>query len=85
MEQWFQDNRTYVGGPCTAAQTAGQFTVQCVGAGVPTATAYTISATGGGFIFTINQQDLRQTTAAPAGWGAPPINCWVARKGGTCI
>jgi type IV pilus assembly protein PilE len=87
MEQFFQDNRSYnaAGSPCMTAQAAGQFTVQCTGAGNPAALTYTISATGGGFTFTINEQDLRQTTAAPAGWGTPPINCWVARKGGTCL
>ena len=36
-----------------------------------------------GFTFTINEQNLRQTTAAPAGWApaAMPANCFVTRKG----
>lgn len=82
MEQFYQDNRTYVGGPCTTAQTVKAFTLACTGA--PTALAYTISATGSGFTFTINEQDFRRTTAAPSGWGTVPIDCWVARKGGAC-
>ena len=85
MEQWFQDNRTYVGGPCATAQTVKEFTVQCTGVSNPAATTYTISATGGGFTFTVNEQGTPRTTAAPAGWGTTPLNCWVARKGGTCI
>ncbi len=89
MEQWFQDNRTYDGGAlgnCGAAAPAlaQNFTFTCVSGGqtyVATATG-----TGGrvvGFVFTINEQNNRQTTATAAGWApaAMPANCWVTRKG----
>jgi type IV pilus assembly protein PilE len=80
MEQFFQDNRTYVGGPCTqpttgpGAFTPKYFTFSCPAA--PTATTYTIQAVGGvtggdqslaGFTYTINQDNTKTTTiAAPA-------------------
>jgi type IV pilus assembly protein PilE len=90
MEQYFQDNRTYVGadavvnGPCTFP--AGtRFTYSCTAA--PTATAYTIQAVGTGavtgFTFTLNQANQRVTTLVPTGWTAN-ASCWVVRKGGSC-
>ncbi len=99
MEQWYQDNRTYVGGPCTAAATAGvrYFTISCP-AGQPTATTFIVQAVGGiaggdqsmvGFTFTIDQVNAKTTTvtagstAANNGWQGN-ANCWVANKGGTC-
>ncbi len=94
MERFFQDNRTYqtVGAftsPCLVAQaqrTLGNFTISCNPA--PTATAYTLQAVGAGpvagFTFTINQQDVRATTAAPAGWGAACATGWILRRGQAC-
>lgn len=85
MEQWFQDNRTYVGGPCNS--TGQYFGVSC-SAG-PAAGAYTLEALGtgtmAGFAFTIDETGTRQTTAVQAGWALPsPNNCWVRAKGGLC-
>jgi type IV pilus assembly protein PilE len=81
-EQFYQDNRTYVGMGCPANTSA--FNFNCATA----ATTFTITATGTssmvGFAFTINEQNTRQTTAAKSGWGTAPINCWVLRKGGSC-
>lgn len=89
MEQFYQDNRTYDGAGlngCGAAAPAGQqfFDFTCV----PGGQTYTARATGargrvGGFVFTINEQNVRQTTAAKAGWeaAAMPANCWLVRKG----
>jgi len=82
MEQFFQDNRTYSGGPAPTATT--YFTYAVSGAST---TAYTITATGNGsmtgFTFTIDQNNTRSTTATPASW-APgsglPASCWVVRK-----
>jgi len=96
MEQFFQDNRSYAGGPCAPTGTAvaqiKYFTFSCVAA--PTATAYTIQAVGGvipgdqsmtGFTFTINEANARTTAAVPSGWALPsPNNCWVSKKGGLC-
>ncbi|MFZ5465011.1 MAG: type IV pilin protein [Pseudomonadota bacterium] len=82
-EQYFQDNRTYVGMPCPG--NTSNFNFACVTA----AGAYTITATGtggaAGFAFTINQANVRATTAVPAtgGW-ATNATCWIVRKGGGC-
>ena len=103
LEQFFLDNRTYVGAdganmPCSAAVlSAGKkhFTYACTagnGAGTPDAGTYLITATGAGadgmtgFTYTINQVNVRQTTAAPTGYAAAtmPANCWLTKKGGTC-
>lgn len=88
MEQYFQDNRTYIGadaagGPC--AGTAGKnFDTACSGL---TGTAYLITATGkakaAGFAFTVNQRNDRATTAGASGWGTNST-CWVSKKGGGC-
>lgn len=92
MEQFYQDNRTYALGPCTTQQVIKEFTVICdttSPAVAPTATAYTIRATGSGstagFVFTINQDGTQATTSWGAGWGTPPSgNCWAMKKGDTC-
>lgn len=82
MEQYFLDNRTYVGGPCTPPGTATYFTYACNPAA--TATTYTITATGvagqgmSGFTYTIDQANNRQTTAFP-GAGGLPAACWYSK------
>lgn len=90
-EQFFQDNRTYVGMPCPASTTF--WTFDCNDAGAPqTAASYTIFATGqgtmAGFEFSVDQNNNRSTTGLKAGWGtasrATPIACWAIRKGGGC-
>ncbi len=90
MEQYFQDNRTYVGGPaCAVDNTNALFNLSCAGAGAPTATTYVLSAVGKGsmtgFTFTIDQTGAKTTAAAPTGWATPnPNNCWITKKGGLC-
>jgi len=79
MEQYFQDNRTYNGGPCPVA---GQhFTYDC---GTPDATQYTITATGTGdmssFSFSIDQDNVKNSTYD----GATGSGCWLTSKNGTC-
>ena len=70
MEQFFQDNHTYVAGPaCNNDTTSSKyFSFSCPVAA--TATAYTIVATGtgtmAGFTYNIDQNNNMQTTAAPA-------------------
>jgi type IV pilus assembly protein PilE len=91
MEQFFQDNRTYAGAGlngCGAAAPAGAtyFAYTCaVGGGGATYLATASGSSGRviGFTYTIDQQNNRQTTLAPAGWGtaAMPANCFVTRKG----
>ncbi len=92
MEQFFQDNRTYVGGTGCIADTATSryFDFVCNDGGdVVTATTYTITAVGkgsmAGFSFTINQAGARTTRAVTSGWTAPsPNTCWATKKGGAC-
>lgn len=92
MEQWFQDNRTFVGGPCApAAGTTQYFDFACSVA--PTAIAFTIQATGksgkgmGGFSYTIDHNNTKTSTiTSPAGtdWQATQGNCWITNTGGQC-
>jgi len=91
LEQYFLDNKTYVGACATNTVAplppADDFTYTCP---TLTATAFTVVATGGtkmnGFIYTIDQDNTRVTTGLPADgkWGTAPIQCWVTRKGGVC-
>lgn len=91
MEQFFQDNRTYVGSdvapfPCANDTTTSQhFNFSCTAA--PTATTYTLQAVGkasmAGFTYTVNQNNVRTTTSTKAGW-AGNAGCWVTKKGGQC-
>lgn len=91
MEQFFQDQRTYVGA-CVAGTVAppmtntASFTFACNDL---TATTYTLTATGQasvtGFTFTLDQNNTQRTTAVASGWTAPsPNTCWVRKKGGSC-
>src|SRR5450432_2406556 len=63
MEQFFQDNPTtgYVGGPAPAATTNFTYATSTALIPAPTATTYTIVATGigslAGFVYTINQNN----------------------------
>jgi type IV pilus assembly protein PilE len=89
MEQYFQDNRTYVGAPpCTADTTTSKyFNFSCSGS--PTATAFTLQAVGKGsmanFSFTVDQSNTKTTASVPTGWTTPsPNTCWVVKKGGQC-
>lgn len=87
-EQWFLDQRTYVGMPCPGE--SSNFTYDCSNPAA-TATTYTITAAGkdsmAGFTFTINQLNARSTTVtgAPAakGWQGNAA-CWIIRKTGDC-
>jgi len=87
MEQYFQDNRTYVGGPgCTPdSATSRNFDFSC---SVETDTTYTVQAIGkgsmAGFTYSINQDNVRATVAVPTGWSLPATNCWVTATGGAC-
>jgi type IV pilus assembly protein PilE len=92
LETYFLDNRTYVGA-CAANTVAPlpvgkYFTFDCPNANL-TATAYLVRAIGvngeqtAGFTFTINEANVRATTAVPAGWTAN-ATCWVTKKGGVC-
>ena len=88
-EQWFQDNRSYAGMPCTTTN-ARYFGYVCSN---QTATTYTVTASGNagtdlaGFAFSIDQSNARATVitgaAATKGWSGN-ATCWIVRKNGSC-
>jgi len=85
MEQFYQDNRTYAGGPCPAE--TKNFTYDCASPAATT-TTYTITATGknslSDFSYTIDQSNTKRTTSLKAGWGTTPASCWIMTNGGAC-
>lgn len=89
MEQWFQDNRTYVGGPaCSSDTTASKYFDFSCGA-TPSTTGFTLTATGkgsmAGFSYTINQTGAKTSAITYSGWSNPsPNTCWAVKKGGQC-
>ena len=91
LEQYFQDNRTYVGA-CAAGTIAPQPTGKYFSYTCPTltATTFTVTATGvaaeamNGFVYTVDQANIRMTTGLPAGWTGAGTNCWVTKKNGAC-
>jgi type IV pilus assembly protein PilE len=92
MEQFFQDNHTYFGGPgcTTSATTYFAFTGACP-ASATAASVYTLTATGtssmAGFTYTIDQANARSSTIvspAPSGWVHALATCWMTNKGGGC-
>jgi type IV pilus assembly protein PilE len=87
LEQFFQDNRTYVGA-CTDNTVAPKpqndsFTYSCA----LTADTFTVTAQGLGamseFAYTINEKNEKATTALPASWGSSST-CWIVKKGQAC-
>ena len=84
MEQYFQDNRTYVGGTCAPVNGAKYFTYTCSVAA--TATVYTLQAAGkaaegmGNFNFTVDQNNAKTSTYDGTAGGT----CWLTSKGGSC-
>lgn len=89
MEQYYLNQRSYVGGPCATPSTVGTFTLTCPTP--PTAEVYQVTATGSqttsGFTFAIDHHGTRRTLAQPSDWGSVPTGgytCWIARKGQTC-
>ncbi len=96
LEQWFQDNRTFVGacaGGATLPPASPQvkyFTFACSNLA---ATTYTVTAAGvaaqgmNGFTFTIDQANAKTTTLTSAStWVAADTtyNCWITKKGDSC-
>lgn len=88
MEQYFQDNRTYVGadllvpGPCSPpAGTTKYFTYACA----LTANTFTITATGvashgmTGFSFGVDQNNAKTST-----FDGTSGACWLSSKTGSC-
>ncbi len=86
MEQYFQDNRTYVGftdkrmvlGDTCAVTTPDplkNFNLSCQTPASPTLSTFTLTATGvdsmAGVSYEVNHLNERKTTGQPAGWTAP--------------
>lgn len=101
MEQYYQDNRTYASvsativTPCSAnavvSSSSMPFNVNCAAAAdAPTATTYTLRATGtgtvAGAVYTIDQANNMVTVSFPTSWGSVPASngCWLMKKGDTC-
>ena len=88
MEQWFQDERTYVGAPACVQQTIGLFTFKCNPD--PTASTFVLEAVGSdsmsGFTYTVNQADVKTSTitATGIGWTGSSASCWITKKDGSC-
>lgn len=100
LEQFYQDNRTYVGA-CTAGSASAvpippavkYFTFTCP---TLTATGYQVRAVGtiasadqsmAGFTYTIDQANAKTTDLTPAsGWvtANTSYTCWITKKGTTC-
>jgi type IV pilus assembly protein PilE len=92
LEQYYQDNRTYVTSGTTCGVTlpaTKNFAYSCGGTSGATE-SYLITATGdatqgmGGFTYTIDASGTARTTAVPPNWGTTPVDCWIIRKGGGC-
>lgn len=91
MEQYYQDQRTYVGA-CAVGTMAplpadtARFLFTC--APLPTPATYTVVATGQGsmtgFVYTINEANTQATTApASSGWPSCATR-WIFKKAETC-
>jgi len=86
MEQWFQDNRTYVGAPVLANDSSASQNFDF--AGVATATTYTLTATGknamSGFSYTVDQANTKASTVTGVSGWSGSASCWVTKQGGQC-
>jgi type IV pilus assembly protein PilE len=92
MEQYFLDNRTYVGycagasGVARVQPTVQAFTLTCP---TETTSTYQLKATGvpaqgmdTQFVYTVDQSGAK-TSTGPSGW-AGNASCWAVRKSGEC-
>jgi len=92
MEQFFQDNRTYVnataGNPDPNTSQYFDFNTTGGGAETRSATGYTLYAVGKGsmtgFTYTIDQSGAKTSTVnGVSGWTGS-TTCWVTKQGGQC-
>jgi len=97
MEQYYQDNRSYVSAGTTCGATMPTtsssgpnkfFTFTCTGA----AQTYTATANGSGtgadgtmagFSYTITESNTKATTGTGA-WAKTSASCWILKKDGSC-
>jgi type IV pilus assembly protein PilE len=84
LEQYFQDNRTYVGFACpnSAVRAPESFSISC--GTTLSATGFKVTATGSGsmasFIYDIDQANVKSSTTP---WGDNTA-CWVKSGSGAC-
>ncbi len=93
MEQYFQDRRRYTtaagGATCGASLPPPSTSAMFNYAAVCTDSTYRITATGiasqgmAGFVFDINETNVRRTVSFPTATGLP-LNCWIDRSSGSC-
>jgi type IV pilus assembly protein PilE len=90
LEQFFLDNRTYIGGAgawnCGGQAPASRyFSFTCLA----TESTYTMTATGiaaqgtDGMTYTLNQANVKGSTFTLTGWNNSST-CWVLKKGDSC-
>ena len=88
MERYFQDNRRYddTGGflsPCDAPASIGSFNFACALGPAPSMT-FVLTATGSasttGFVFTVDNTNVKSTTATASGW-TPSCPTWETKAG----
>ncbi len=87
MEQFYQDNRTYVGGPCPGATT--YFTYACaLATNTFTITASSRNDSGqglgatGSYTYTINDRNAKTTTKFAN--TTSTATCWATKPGQSC-
>lgn len=92
MEQFYQDNRTYVEAPAGSndpnASQYFDFSADGGSGDTRTATGYTLYAKGkgamSGFVFSVDQSNAKASTVTGvSGWTGNP-SCWVTKQGGAC-
>jgi len=93
LEQFYQDNRNY--GSTAAAcgvpmPSTEYFSYSCNWGAGGTNQSFLLTATGNaaahmdGYTFTVDQNNVQQTTAFVDAVAALPVNCWMRRKSDTC-
>jgi type IV pilus assembly protein PilE len=86
LEQFYQDNRTYINAPACVANSSisEHFNFSC---SVQEVDTYTLRAVGkgamDGFTYTVNEDNAKATTITATGWTGN-AGCWVTKKGGAC-
>lgn len=86
-EQYYADNRTYVGFPCNPPSQAEYFQFTCPAANL-SANTYLLQAEGlaaegmSGFTYTLDQSNTRTSTITP--WGVSSSSCWILKRDGSC-
>jgi type IV pilus assembly protein PilE len=92
LEQFFQDNRSYGSSANNCGNNIGSFTGRsfdfaCSWGNARSDQEFLVIATGkdsmAGFAFTIDQDNVRTTTAFP-GESNLPVNCWILKAGQPC-